>query len=63
MFERMSEDMDINAGRILDGSSIEEVGREIFEKIISVAGGERTKSELQGIGDEEFCPWTPGPVF
>ena len=63
MFERMREDMDINAGRILDGCSIEEVGREIFEKVIAVAGGERTTSELQGIGDEEFCPWTPGPVF
>lgn len=63
MFERMRDDMDINAGGILDGTSIEEVGREIFEKIIAVAGGERTKSELQGLGDEEFCPWTPGPVF
>jgi altronate hydrolase len=63
MFERMRDDMDINAGGILDGTSIEAVGREIFEKIVSVASGERSKSELQGIGDEEFCPWTPGPVF
>lgn len=63
MFERMVEDMDINAGRILDGAPLEEVGREIFEKIIAVASGECTKSENQGIGDEEFCPWTPGPVF
>lgn len=63
MFERMGEDMDINAGRILDGAPLEEVGREIFEKIIAVASGEYTKSENQGIGDEEFCPWTPGPIF
>jgi hypothetical protein len=28
-----------------------------------VAGGERTKSELAGIGDEEFAPWVLGPIF
>ncbi len=63
MYERMIDDMDINAGRIIDGASIEEVGQEIFEKIVSVAGGEKTKSEQQNIGDEEFCPWTFGPVL
>jgi altronate hydrolase len=63
LFERMPDDMDLNAGRILDGATLEEVGREIFEKVLAVAGGEQTKSEAQGIGDEEFHPWTPGPVF
>ena len=63
MYDRMVDDMDINAGRIIDGASVEEVGEEIFEKIISVASGEQTKSEAQGIGDEEFCPWVPGPVL
>ena len=64
MFRRMTDDMDINAGVILDGEkSVEEVGQEIFEMILSVASGEKTKSEAQGIGDEEFCPWTPGPIF
>jgi altronate hydrolase len=63
MYERMIEDMDINAGRILEGTSLEEVGQEIFEAIVAVASGRRTKSEAQGIGDEEFCPWTSGPVF
>lgn len=63
MYERMIDDMDINAGKILDGVPVEEVGREIFEKIIAVASGEQTKSEQQGIGDEEFCPWVPGPVL
>ena len=63
MFERMRDDMDVNAGRVLEGDSTEDVGREIFEKIIAVASGEKTKSEAQGIGDEEFCPWTSGPVF
>ncbi|MFQ5731799.1 MAG: UxaA family hydrolase [Planctomycetaceae bacterium] len=63
MFERMIDDMDVNAGRILDGVSVEEVGREIFERIVAVASGESTKSEAQGIGDEEFCPWALGPVL
>ena len=56
-------DMDINAGRILEGASVQEVGREIFEEIITVASGKQTKSEAQGIGEEEFCPWSIGPVL
>jgi altronate hydrolase len=63
MYERLQEDMDINAGRILEGASLEEVGQEIFDKIVAVASGEKTRSEAQGIGDEEFCPWVPGPVL
>ena len=63
MFHRMREDMDLNAGTILEGASVESVGREIFEKLIATASGEKTLSEQQGIGDEEFCPWMPGPIF
>jgi altronate hydrolase len=64
MFNRMIDDMDLNAGRILDGeATVNEVGQELFEMIIAVASGAQTKSEAQGIGDEEFCPWVPGPVF
>jgi altronate hydrolase len=64
LYNWMEEDMDINAGTILDGSeTVEQVGIRIFEKIIAVAGGEKTKSELAGIGDEEFAPWTLGPTF
>lgn len=63
MFKRMSDDMDINAGVIIDGESLESVGKRIFEKIVAVASGECTKSEAQGIGDEEFCPWLSGPIL
>ena len=63
MYERMVDDMDINAGKILEGTSLAEVGKEIFEKIIAVAGGEKTKSEAQGIGAEEFAPWSIGPTL
>ncbi|KKL78439.1 hypothetical protein LCGC14_2024820 [marine sediment metagenome] len=64
MFERMTEDMDINAGRILDGgASVEEVGREIYDTLLRVASGEKTKSEAQGLGDYEFVPWQIGAVM
>tara|TARA_B100001123_G_scaffold23818_1_gene25901 strand:+ start:1700 stop:3253 length:1554 start_codon:yes stop_codon:yes gene_type:complete len=64
LYQWMEEDMDINAGTIIDGTeTISEVGMRIFEKIISVASGEKTKSELNGIGDEEFQPWFPGPQY
>jgi arabinonate dehydratase len=64
LYQHMEEDMDINAGSILDGTeTVEQVGRRIFEKILAVASGERTKSEFAGIGDEEFAPWQLGPTF
>lgn len=63
MFHRMRDDMDINAGTILEGATVEQVGNEIFEMIIATASGHPTLSEAQGIGDEEFCPWVPGPIF
>lgn len=64
MYERMIDDMDINAGVVLDGTStVEELGEAIFSEILEVASGKRTKSELQGIGDEEFIPWTVGPML
>ena len=64
LFQWMEDDMDINAGTILDGTeTVEQVGRRIFEKIVAVAGGERTKSELAGVGDEEFAPWLLGPTL
>jgi altronate hydrolase len=60
----MEEDMDINAGTILDGTeTVDEVGGRLFEKILAVAGGEKTKSELSGMGDNEFVPWDLGPVL
>jgi altronate hydrolase len=64
LYQWMEEDMDLNAGTILGGTeTVEQVGQRIFEKIISVASGEKTKSELAGIGDEEFAPWFVGPQF
>ena len=63
LYERMEGDMDVNAGRILDGTPVEEVGREIFELILKVASGQQTKSEVHGVGEEEFAPWSIGPTL
>ncbi len=63
MYQRMEDDMDVNAGVIYAGTTVQEVGREIFEIVLRVASGEKTKSEQHGVGDEEFCPWSIGPVL
>lgn len=63
MYARMSEDMDVNCGDIVDGVTIEEKGREIFELMLRVASGEPTKSEELGFGGVEFVPWQIGAVM
>ena len=61
MFRRLEEDMDVNCGVILDGeASIEEMGQRIFEQFLRTASGERTKSELLGLGHHEFVSWQIG---
>ncbi|MCG8554109.1 MAG: UxaA family hydrolase [Proteobacteria bacterium] len=52
-YRRMAGDMDINAGRILDGlADVDEVGAEIFDEVCRVAGGGESKSEA--LGHQEF---------
>jgi altronate dehydratase len=61
-YRRMLGNMDVNAGRIADGEvSVEDVGREIFNALLCVASGERTKAEE--LGHHEFAPWRIGPVL
>ncbi|WP_246025872.1 UxaA family hydrolase [Saccharopolyspora antimicrobica] len=58
LYERMTDDMDINCGVIADGElTVAEMGEQIFEHILRVASGEETKSEELGYGEEEFVPW------
>ncbi len=63
IYRRMLDDMDINCGDILDGVTIEAKGQEIFDTILRVASGEKTKSELLGYGDNEFVPWQIGATM
>jgi altronate hydrolase len=61
MYTRLTEDMDINCGEILDGTmSLEEMGQRIFEELLATASGKPSKSELLGLGDNEFVPWQIG---
>ena len=63
VYRRMIDDMDINCGDVLDGVSIADKGKEIFDKLLAVASGERTKSEALGYGDAEFTPWQIGATM
>jgi altronate hydrolase len=63
MYRRMSDDMDINAGDVLEGVSLEAKGQEIFETILKVASGAKSRSEALGYGDAEFVPWQLGATM
>jgi altronate hydrolase/galactarate dehydratase len=64
MYARMSDDMDINCGDIVnDGATLDGKGRDIFETFIRIASGELTKSEELGFGGVEFVPWQIGAVM
>jgi altronate hydrolase len=63
IYRHMIDDMDINCGDILDGVTIKAKGQEIFDHILRVASGERTKSEQLGYGDAEFVPWQIGATM
>jgi altronate hydrolase len=57
MFERMQDDMDVNAGEVLDGrASLPEMGRRIFEQVLGVASGTPTRPEVNG--HREFTIWS-----
>lgn len=52
-FRRMRGDMDVNAGRILEGqATLDEVGHEIFEMVLQLVNGRPTASER--LGHQEF---------
>ena len=64
MYDRLSEDMDLNCGLIVDGrAGVEQMGEEILRLILETASGKPTKSELLGFGDNEFVPWNLSPVL
>lgn len=63
LFKHMPDDMDLNMGTILEGESMEDAGMRMFEEILATASGKKTKSELLGYGDDEFCPWALGPTL
>jgi len=64
MYERMTDDMDINCGTIVTGEeTIEQCGQRIFEHMLRVASGEKSKSEAYDFGGSEFAPWILGATM
>lgn len=62
LFSSMADDMDVNAGEILEGRELAEVGREIFELICAVASGQKTRAEINEQGGI-VCLYTLHPPF
>jgi altronate hydrolase len=63
LYETMESEMDINAGVVLNGVTAQSVGMQILDEVIAVASGKQSKSEAQGIGEEEFAPWILGAIM
>jgi len=64
LWNRQEEDIDINCGEIVDGTStVEQMGERFFRMILDTASGKKTKSELHGYGQNEFVPWYLGAVM
>jgi len=62
IFEKMDDNIDLNAGTIIDGTeTIESVGNRIFEEIIEVCSGKLTKAEI--LKQHDFGIWRIGPTF
>ena len=62
IFERMGDNIDLNAGTIIEGiESIESVGQHIFDEIELVASGKLTKAEI--LKQYDFGIWRIGPTF
>ncbi len=59
-YERMAEDMDLNAGLLLElGVGPEALAAELLDLVIAVASGQPSKSERLYVGEGEFMPWIP----
>ncbi len=64
LFQRMKMDMDFDCGGIVDAHmSIAQAGQQLFDLMLATASGQPTKSELNGLGDNEFLPWQLGTVM
>lgn len=63
LFAQLPDDMDFNAGQVVEGQSVQDVGQSLFLQLLQTASGKKTCSEKLGVGDEEFVPWLVGPVL
>src|SRR5438034_1005551 len=64
LWVRQEEDIDLNCGEILDGTStVAETGERLFQLMLATASGVKSKSEKHGYGQSEFVPWYVGAVM
>lgn len=63
LYNRMQDDIDFNAGEVISGATIEKTGLELMKFIVQVANGNKTKSEINNLGWEEFTPWPIGETL
>jgi altronate hydrolase len=63
LYRRMPADMDLDAGRVLEGASLDRVAAELLDLVTRVASGQPSKSEAQGVGEAEFSPWSLGGIL
>ncbi|EFF73153.1 UxaA family hydrolase [Achromobacter piechaudii] len=64
LWQRQSDDIDINCGEVVDGAqSVAQMGERIFQLMLQTASGRRTRSEEHGYGQNEFVPWQLGAVM
>jgi altronate hydrolase len=64
LWRKQEDDIDLNCGEIIDGSStVAEMGQRIFERLLATASGAKSKSEAHGYGQNEFVPWQVGAVM
>lgn len=62
IFEKMEENIDFNAGTIIEGKeSIDNVGQRMFDEIGLVCSGKLTKAEI--LKQHDFGIWRIGPTF
>lgn len=62
IFEKMGDNIDFNAGTIIEGKeSIDNVGQRIFDEIGLVCSGKLTKAEV--LKQHDFGIWRIGPTF
>ncbi len=62
LYERMTDDMDFNAGRVLEGEDMEQLAAELFDLVIAVGSGKPSLSEELDSGEEVFSPWLLGEL-
>jgi altronate dehydratase large subunit len=61
VYQAMIDDIDINAGRLIEGKPIEELREEMIDCLVRVINGEKTKAEANGM--EVFTMMTVNPPF